>query len=121
MTFQHPRAAGTSRASRPNTKVNAETLNLNSNHTPFCPLDTPAATLIDDKSLLLMLLPHFHTGAGGMSSGGPPDDEYAMFGLSMVHRAVLAGGAVLQSHEALLTLLHKDLFAAMVVAVSVLL
>jgi phage gp46-like protein len=36
----------------------------------------------------------------------------------MVHRAVLAGGAMLQSHEALLSLLHKDLFAAMVVAVS---
>jgi hypothetical protein len=41
-----------------------------------------------------------------------------MFGLSMVHRAVLAGGAMLQTHDALLSLLHKDLFAAMVVAVS---
>jgi len=57
------------------------------------------------------------SGAAGLLSG-PPDDEYAMFGLSMVHRAVLAGGSVLQGHEALLGLLHKDLFAAMVVAVS---
>lgn len=57
------------------------------------------------------------SSAAGLLSG-PPDDEYAMFGLSMVHRAVLAGGSVLQSHEALLGLLHKDLFAAMVVAVS---
>lgn len=57
------------------------------------------------------------SGAAGALSG-PADDEYAMFGLSMVHRAVLAGGSMLQSHEALLSLLHKDLFAAMVVAVS---
>lgn len=60
-------------------------------------------------------------GEGSSTSpllSGPPDDEYAMFGLSMVHRAVLAGGAMLQTHDALLSLLHKDLFAAMVVAVS---
>jgi hypothetical protein len=57
------------------------------------------------------------SGAAGALSG-TADDEYAMFGLSMVHRAVLAGGSMLQSHEALLSLLHKDLFAAMVVAVS---
>ena len=57
------------------------------------------------------------SGAAG-AAGGPADDEYAMFGLSMVHRAVLAGGSMLHSHEALLSLLHKDLFAAMVVAVS---
>jgi hypothetical protein len=61
-------------------------------------------------------------GDGGTSAGlasSPADDEYAMFGLSMVHRALLAGGCMLQRHDALLSLLHKDLFAAMVVAVSV--
>jgi hypothetical protein len=41
-----------------------------------------------------------------------------MFGLVMVHRAILAGGPALQLHEALLGLLHRELFAAMTVAVS---
>ncbi|KAF8061912.1 hypothetical protein HT031_004172 [Scenedesmus sp. PABB004] len=47
------------------------------------------------------------------ADGGGGDDEYAMFGLAMVHRAVLAGGAALAGHEALLGLLQRDLFAAM--------
>ncbi|WIA18254.1 hypothetical protein OEZ85_009722 [Tetradesmus obliquus] len=55
-------------------------------------------------------------GSSGMSSGSGPDDEYAMFGLAMVHRAVLAGGPALQLHEALLGLLHRELFAAMTAA-----
>lgn len=52
------------------------------------------------------------------TSGAAADDEYAMFGLAMVHRALLAGGSSLQCHEALLGLLHRELFAAMTVAVS---
>jgi hypothetical protein len=59
-------------------------------------------------------------GDGSTSAGlasSPADDEYAMFGLSMVHRALLAGGCMLHRHDALLSLLHKDLFAAMVIAV----
>jgi hypothetical protein len=56
--------------------------------------------------------------SSGMNGGMGPDDEYAMFGLAMVHRAILAGGPALQLHEALLGLLHRELFAAMTVAVS---
>jgi hypothetical protein len=55
-------------------------------------------------------------GAGAASAAA--DDEYAIFGLAMVHRAILAGGAILQVHEVLLTLLHRELFAAMATAVS---
>jgi hypothetical protein len=55
--------------------------------------------------------------SSGMNGGMGPDDEYAMFGLAMVHRAILAGGPALQLHEALLGLLHRELFAAMTAAV----
>jgi hypothetical protein len=56
--------------------------------------------------------------SSGMNGGMGPDDEYAMFGLAMVHRAILAGGPALQLHEALLGLLHRELFAAMTAAVG---
>lgn len=55
------------------------------------------------------------------SSEDPPQglgDEYTVFGLSMVHRALLAGGPCLAEYPAMLRLVHVSLFPAIAHAVK---
>lgn len=69
-------------------------------------------------SFLVDLISRKNTdGSSNGSSMAPLDDEFAVFGLQMVHRALLAGGSALAAHDALLTLIHRDLFGAITTAV----
>lgn len=73
--------------------------------------------LISAAEVLSFLIECIARRDGGGASGASGGDEYAVFGLQMAHRALLAAGPALRRHVPLVGVLHRELFPAMAAAV----